>query len=87
MAICDHYYDIVKELADRVIKYNGIQDDERFFQAIDDGLIYKEDEAYIIANALENGTISWGYDVEWDAVNDMLYSDIMEEIRKIKGEE
>lgn len=80
----NHYYDIVKDLADKVIEYDGIYDDEKYFQAIDDSL-KKEDEAYIVANAIEKGIISWGYDVNWDAVNDMLFSDIMEEIRKIKG--
>lgn len=85
MAICDKYHAIVKDLADRASEEHGDIDD-KIFQAIDEGLIYREDEAYIIANALENGIVSWGHDVEWDAVYDMLYSDILEEIRKIKGE-
>ena len=83
MAICDNYHDIVKDLADRASKEHG-DIDNKIFQAINDGLIYYEDQAYVLANALENGIVSWGHDVEWDAVDDMLYSDILDEL---KGEE
>lgn len=85
-----YYEEVVSNLAERA--YDGMKDggdeDECIWQAIDDGLIYYCDQAYVVANALQNGFISWGKTIEWDAIIDMLYSDVSEELETMKkGEE
>lgn len=87
-----YYEEIVNSLAERAydsLKDGGYSDeDECIWNAIDDGLIYYCDQAYVVANALQNGFISWGKTIEWDAITDMLYSDVSEELETIKkGEE
>lgn len=85
-----YYEELIESLAERA--YDGMKDggdeDECIWQAIDDGLIYYCDQAYVVANALQNGFISWGKTIEWDAIIDMLYSDVSEELEELKkGEE
>lgn len=85
-----YYEELVESLAERA--YDSMKDggdeDECIWQAIDDGLIYYADQAYVVANALQNGFISWGKTIEWDAIIDMLYADVSEELETIKkGEE
>ena len=87
-----YYEELIGSLAERAYDdmKNGGDGDEVgcIWQAIDDGLIYYCDQAYIVANALQNGFISWGKTIEWDAIIDMLYSDVSEELETIKkGEE
>lgn len=85
-----YYEEIVSNLAERAYDgmKNGGDEDECVWQAIDDELIYYCDQAYVVANALQNGFISWGKTIEWDAIIDMLYSDVSEELETIKkGEE
>ena len=85
-----YYEELIESLAERA--YDSMKDggdeDECIWQAIDDGLIYYCDQAYVVANALQNGFISWGKTIEWDAIIDMLYSDVKEELGTMKkGEE
>ena len=85
-----YYEELIESIAERA--YDGMKDggdeDECIWQAIDDELIYYCDQAYVVANALQNGFISWGKTIEWDAIIDMLYSDVSEELETIKkGEE
>ena len=85
-----YYEELIENIADRAYDdmKNGGDEDECIWQAIDDGLIYYCDQAYVVANALQNGFISWGKTIEWGAIIDMLYSDVSEELETIKkGEE
>lgn len=87
-----YYEELIESLAERAydsMKDGGYGDeDECIWNAIDDGLIYYCDQAYVVANALQNGFISWGKTIEWDAIIDMLYSDVREELGTMKkGEE
>lgn len=81
--IRNNYDAIIGELVDRarsIKSENKELDDDAVRQAIDDGLYYTDDRAYILAWALENGTITWGAPVEWWAVEDMLREDILAEM-------
>ena len=85
-----YYEELIESLAERAYDdmKDGGDEDECIWQAVDDGLIYYADQAYVVANALQNGFISWGKTIEWDAIIDMLYSDVSEELETIKkGEE
>ena len=86
-----YYEELVESLAKRAydsMKDGGYGDeDECIRNAIDNRLICC-DQAYVVANALQNGFISWNRTIEWDAVIDMLYSDVKEELDTMKkGEE
>ena len=85
-----YYEELIESIAERAYDdmKDGGDEDECIWNAIDDGLIYYYDQAYVVANALQNGFISWGNTIEWDAIIDMLYSDVSEELETIKkGEE
>ena len=86
----DMYYEelicILAERANDDIK-NGSDEDEAIYQALDDGLIYYADQAYIIAHALQNGLITWGEEVHWDVIFEDLYDDINTELENLKKEE
>ena len=85
-----YYEELIESMAERAYDdmKDGGDEDECIWQAIDDGLIYYCDQAYVVANALQNGFISRGKTIEWDAIIDMLYSDVSEELETIKkGEE
>ena len=83
-----YYEELIESIAERA--YDSMKDggdeDEYIWQAIDDELIYYCDQAYVVANALQNGFISWGKTIEWDAIIDMLYSDVSEELEAMKKE-
>ena len=83
-----YYEELIESLAERAfdsMKDGGYGDEDEFiWQAIDDGLIYYADQAYVVANALQNGFICWGKTIEWDAIIDMLYSDVSEELEEMK---
>lgn len=85
-----YYEELIKDLAERAYDSvkDGGDDDECIWSAVDDGLIYYADEAYVVAHALQEGFIEWGKTIEWDAITDMLYSDVSEELETMKkGEE
>lgn len=84
------YYDeLIASMAERALDdiKNDVDETDAINQAIDDGLIYYTDQAYIIAYALQNGFIKWGGEVEWDAIWEDLYTDVAEEMeyQKEKG--
>ena len=77
-----YYEELVASIAERAaddIK-NDVEEDEAIMQAIDDGLMYYTDQAYIVAHALQNGFVKWGGEVEWDAIWEDLYADVAEEM-------
>ena len=84
--INSYYEELIARLAERAIEncetWEGDQDEsEPLWQAIDDGLIYYTDQAYILAHALQNGFIEWGKEgIRWDEISEMLYNDIVEEM-------
>lgn len=85
-----YYEELIESIAERAYDdmKNGGDEDECIWQAIDDGLIYYCDQAYVVANALQNGFIEWGKTIEWSDISDMLYSDVSEELEEMKkGEE
>lgn len=82
--INSYYWELIESLAERAkdnVEDGGYGDeDECVWNAMDDGLIYYADQAYVVAHALQEGYVSWGKTIEWDAIIDMLYSDIKEEM-------
>lgn len=87
-----YYEELVSSIAERAIeniKYRDADCDESeaINDAINDGLIYYADQAYIVAHALQNGFIKWGGEIEWDAIYEDLYADIADEIEYQRKEE
>lgn len=83
-----YYEELVASIAERAaddIK-NGVEEDEAIMQAIDDGLMYYTDQAYIVAHTLQNGFIKWGQECEWDAIFEDLYADVSAELEELKEE-
>lgn len=83
-----YYEELVASMAERAaddIK-NGVEEDEAIMQAIDDGLMYYADQAYVVAHALQNGFIKWGQECEWDAIFEDLYADVSAELEELKEE-
>lgn len=83
-----YYEELVASIAERAaddIK-NDVEEDEAIMRAIDDGLIYYTDQAYIVAHALQNGFIKWGQECEWDAIFEDLYADVSAELEELKEE-
>lgn len=78
--INSYYWELVASLAERAKDSDGVERSDAIIQAIDDGLIYYADQAYIVAYALEQGFVEWGGGVSWDDIYDMLYNDINEEM-------
>lgn len=86
-----YYEELINSLAERA--YDDIKDNEgdnyedeadAISQAIDDGLIYYTDQAYIIAHAFQSGLFDWGKDINWDIIWEELYNDVSEELQAIK---
>lgn len=83
-----YYEELVASIAERAaddIK-NDVEEDEAIMRAIDDGLMYYTDQAYIVAHALQNGFIKWGQECEWDAIFEDLYADVSAELEELKKE-
>lgn len=78
------YDAIVDELKERAELIRSEREDlelvECVQQAIDDGLIYSDDEAVIVAWSYECGLIKWGEDVDWVAIENNLIVDIIDEL-------
>lgn len=86
-----YYEELVQSLAERaaenIAEWGGDPDEsEPIWQALDDGLIYYADQAYIVAHMLQNGVISWGEPISWDQIIDELFDDIVSELEEIKKE-
>ena len=88
MSIREEYSEVVSSLAERA-KLISEENDESFEveegvrQAIADGLFYSEDEAVIIANAYDNGFFKWGGEIDWQAIDENLFEDILNEVKEI----
>lgn len=83
-----YYEELVASMAERALDdiKNDVEEDEAIMRAIDDGLIYYTDQAYIVAHALQNGFIKWGQECEWDAIFEDLYADVSAELEELKKE-
>lgn len=78
-----YYEELVASMAERAaddIK-NGVEENEAIMQAIDDGLMYYTDQAYVLASMLQGGFIRWGDPVDWDIIFENLVDDVSNEIR------
>lgn len=89
--INSYYEELISSLAERALEncesWEGEPDEsEPIWQAIDDGLIYYTDQAYVIAHALQNGFIEWGKAPSWDDITEMLFEDVAEEMEQQKKE-
>jgi hypothetical protein len=86
-----YYEELIASLADRAyedLKSGGYGDEsECIYQAIDDGLIYYTDQAYILAHMLQGGFISWGDPISWDVIFENLYDDVASELEELKEKE
>ncbi len=86
-----YYEELVQSLAERAfddLKNGGYGDEsECIYQAMDDGLIYYTDQAYILAHMLQGGFISWGEPISWDQITEELYDDIASELEELKEKE
>lgn len=86
-----YYEELIASLADRAyddLKNGGYGDEsECIYQAIDDGLIYYTDQAYILAHMLQGGFISWGDPISWDVIFENLYDDVASELEELKEKE
>lgn len=79
-----YYEELVQSMAERAaddIK-NDVEESEAINQAIDDGLMYYADQAYVVAHALQNGFIKWYGAPEWDAIYEDLYADVSAELER-----
>lgn len=54
--------------------------------AIDEGLIYSDDQAIVLAWSYEIGLFKWYEEVKWEEIMDNLIEDILDELSK-KGEQ
>lgn len=84
-----YYEELIASMAERAdddIK-NDVEEDEAIMRAIDDGLMYYTDQAYIVAHALQNGFIKWGGEVEWDAIWEDMYADVSAELEELRKEQ
>lgn len=89
--ITTYYEELIASLADRAyddLKNGGYGDEsECIWQAIDGGLIYYADQAYILAHMLQGGFISWGEPISWDQIIEELYDDVAGELEELKEKE
>lgn len=85
-----YYEETIADLAERAKSnlQDGIEDEsEAINQAIDDGLIYYVDQAYIVAYYMMTYCPRWGENINWEEVYMMLYDDITEELDYLKSKE
>lgn len=84
--INSYYWETVSSIVERaqdMLKDGSYGDrDEVIMQAIDDELIYYVDQAYIKAYYIITCCPNWNDDIRCDAVYEMLYSDVMEELEE-----
>lgn len=72
--------DSLKERREWVVEDDPkIEPFEAEARAMDDGLMYYVDQAYVLAEALMSGRIKWGEPVDWQNIYDMLIEDMNEE--------
>ena len=65
-----YYEEVVASMAERAQDDidNGVEEYEAITTAIDDGLMYYTDQAYVLAFMLQGGFIRWGDPVDWDII-------------------
>lgn len=81
------YEEIVGGIAEVALdKLKDLEESEAIDEAINDQLIYYNDQAYVVAQYINSGYGYWGKDISWDEVYEMLYNDVIEEIANLKGE-
>lgn len=77
-----YYEELVSDLRERkrleLEEEPDLEPYEARARALDNGLMYYADQAYVLAYALTTGVIQWGEPVEWEAIYDMLTSDMEE---------
>ena len=78
-----YYEEVVASMAERAQDDidNGVEEYEAIATAIDDGLMYYTDQAYVLAFMLQGGFIRWGDTVDWDIIFENLVDDVSNEIR------
>ena len=82
------YDAVIGELAWRaraIKKESGGADIDAVMRAIDDGFMYGEDKAIVLAHALINDFVKWGREVDaetWQAIEEDMRADILEEMKK-----
>lgn len=82
-----YYEALVRDLVERAklidsdLKKSGEEYDEyeAVNRAVSDGFIYGADEAYVVAKAMIEGIVTWGEDIVWEEVYEMLLNDVSEE--------
>lgn len=86
------YEGIVRDLSQRakMIMDEGSLDErtdetDAILQAIDEGLTYYSDEAYIIAHAFINGLFSWNEQICWDCLLEDLITDIADDLKFLRS--
>ena len=83
----DNYNDIINDLAERAYDYikDGTEDEnEAINQAIDDGLIYYEDQATVVGGYIVKYCPKWVDQLEWEDIYMMLYDDVSTELISLK---
>lgn len=79
----EYYRDLIEDLRSRKARIleeqPDLEEDEAIRQAIDEGLMYRDDQAYVLAHALSEGFIEWGKQFEWLDLDLMLFEDINKE--------
>lgn len=89
--INQYYEELIASLADRA--YDDLKNDhsedegEAILRAIDDGLIYYADQAYILAHMLQGGFFGWGDPISWDTIWCNLYDDVASELEELKKQD
>lgn len=90
MTMLENYNAIIRDLAERAsdcIKDGEEDETEAINQAIDDGLIYYEDQATILGGYIMTYCPKWGDSIDWEEVYTMLYDDISAELETLKKNE
>lgn len=86
------YYEIVEAIAEKAIEYiSGQENDEKsgcIIDAIADYLIYYDDQAIVVAQAIEGGFVQFGRDDDvWQHVDEMLLDDVVAKVDEMINEE
>ena len=87
MSILNDYTDIINDLAGRAYDYikDGTEDEsEAINQAIDDGLIYYEDQGTVVAAYICTYCPKWSEPLDFEEIYMMLYDDISTELESLK---
>lgn len=86
------YEGIVRDLSQRakMIMDEGSLDERRdeteiILKAIDEGLIYGSDEAYVIAHAYIEGLFSWNEQIYWEDILETLIDDIADDLKFLRS--